>query len=228
MSDLTTIASQGQPLKPNKRPDLFGIQSPAPRAKLAERLLVHPRWTRASARFGWLSLALFLGGCPIVTDPVYLDPIPNRPPYLIEDSAQPARRISVPALPGCAVTFRIQAEDPDVDDTLISRWYIDYDAVNNPAPYAEAELPYAEAAAGAVRQRIPATITIHLDAANNPLPVGDHVVEVLVADGALVNREPTPRAPIGTFPDGGEITDTSYAVSYAWFVEVTDEGAACP
>jgi hypothetical protein len=163
-----------------------------------------------------------------VSDPIYLDAIPNRPPRIIEDSAQPARRISVPALPGCFVTFRVEAEDPDVNDTLISRWYIDYNSTNNPSPYAEAELPYADPSGAGVRQRVPANLTIHLDAVNNPLPVGDHVVEVLVADGAMVNREPAPRPPIGTFPDGGPITDTSYVVSYAWFVNVTNEGSSCP
>ena len=197
------------------RPESLGSRA----SRLAKRLLLP---------LCGLWLAASTGGCPIVSQPAYLDAIPNRPPFIIEDSAQPARSISVPALPGCSVTFRVQAEDPDVNDTLISRWYFDYDATNNPSPYFEAELPYAQPAADGTRQRVPATLTIQLDAANNPLPVGDHVVEVLVADGALVGRDPAPRPPIGTFPDGGPIEDTSYAVSYAWFVNVTDEGTACP
>jgi hypothetical protein len=163
-----------------------------------------------------------------LSDPAYLDPLPNRPPRLIEESAQPQRRVTVPALPGCSITFRIQAEDPDLQDTLFARWFIDYDPQSNPSPYSESELTFAEPVGNAPRQRIPATLTIRLDAANNPLPLGDHVVEVLVADGALINRVPVPRAPIGTFPDGGPIQDQSYAVSYAWFVDVTNEGTACP
>ena len=45
---------------------------------------------------------------------------------------------------------------------------------------------------------------------------GDHVVEVLVSDGALVNRDPQPR-PI-TLLDGGTGLEPTYAVTYAWSV----------
>jgi hypothetical protein len=176
----------------------------------------------------WGSLGFLSGGCLLVSDPAYLDAFPNRPPRLIEESAQPARRVTVPALPGCSITFRIQAEDPDLGDTLVARWYIDYDPQTNPSPFSESELGYAESVGNAPRQRVPATLTIRLDAANNPLPRGDHVVEVLVTDGTLVNRVPAPRPPIGTFPDGGPIEDVSYVVSYAWMVTVTNEGTACP
>jgi hypothetical protein len=40
------------------------------------------------------------------------------------------------------------------------------------------------------------------------------VVEVLVSDGALVNRDPQPRKVI--LLDGGTALDPSYAVTYAW------------
>lgn len=175
-----------------------------------------------------LTLAFASSGCFIVTDPVFLDALPNRPPRIVEESVQPARQVTVPALPGCSVTFRAQAEDPDALDTLIARWYIDYDAENNPAPFAESELAYVDALPNTPRLRIPAALTLRLDAVNNPLPLGDHAVEVLVTDGTLINRDPVPRPPIGTFADGGPISDRSYVVSYAWFVHVTDEGSSCP
>jgi hypothetical protein len=53
---------------------------------------------------------------------------------------------------------------------------------------------------------------------------GDHVVEVLVADGALVNRDPQPRTVI--LLDGGTALDPSYAVTYAWTVTVL--AGPCP
>jgi hypothetical protein len=53
---------------------------------------------------------------------------------------------------------------------------------------------------------------------------GEHVVEVLVADGPLVNRDPQPRVVI--LLDGGTALDPSYAVTYAWVVTVNP--GPCP
>ena len=50
------------------------------------------------------------------------------------------------------------------------------------------------------------------------------MVEVLVSDGALVNRDPQPR-PV-TLLDGGTAQDPTYAVTYAWIVTVV--AGPCP
>jgi hypothetical protein len=53
---------------------------------------------------------------------------------------------------------------------------------------------------------------------------GTHLVQVLVADGPLVNGVPQPRTV--ALPDGGTRLDTTFAVSFSWQVTVT--GGACP
>jgi hypothetical protein len=53
---------------------------------------------------------------------------------------------------------------------------------------------------------------------------GMHLVEVLVADGPLVNGMPQPK--VVPLDDGGTRTDQTFAVSYTWLVTVTDGG--CP
>jgi hypothetical protein len=59
-------------------------------------------------------------------------------------------------------------------------------------------------------------LSLILTSAGNPLrTLGEHVVEVLVADGEIRNREPQQ----SYAPDGG-IINPRYADSHAWFVSV--------
>ncbi|MFN0064494.1 MAG: hypothetical protein ACKVPX_18480 [Myxococcaceae bacterium] len=172
-----------------------------------------------------LSSLVVSPGCFVLQDAVYLETLANRPPRIVEEGAFPDRRITVPQLPGCAVNFSVPAEDPDVDDSLTARWYVDYDRDNNPTPFREfPPLPNT----GRALRAAPAALTIPLDALATPLTLGEHVVEVLISDGDVINRVPQPRAPVGVLPDGGRIAQETYAVTYAWFIEVTSQGTVCP
>jgi len=112
--------------------------------------------------------------------------------------------------------FRFFAEDPDVDETLTVRWYVDYQVLQVSVDNAEQTL----SPSGEAVRNDTGSYTVNLDGAlTGPearlQQVGPHVVEAILFDGRLgAQRKPLPRTPA---VDGG-IENPSYAVSYAWVV----------
>jgi hypothetical protein len=184
------------------------------RALLAKGLLVPP-WR-------WLGLAWMVGvasGCLIPQDDTLLESLPqrrNRPPRVVETQVQPPQPIldDFGANGLCEQDFSVLVEDPDVDDLLTVRWYLDYDDQNPTGPYREFQL----ANNGEPQRGDRATLRVNLRAANSPLSApGPHLVEAVVADTRLVGRDPVPVGRIVL--DGGTvILNPGYAVTHAWFV----------
>jgi hypothetical protein len=171
-----------------------------------------------------LAAALVLPACIIPqTDNILVEPIPqalNQAPRILEDTLQPPGRfVTVKNGAGCPnLAFVVTVADPDVNDTLYYNFYVDADL--NPSFVKQGVI----GTDGQVVRSEPATYEVSFATANPLQQPGDHVVEVLVADGPLVGRTPVPRrVPL---PDGGVGTDPSYAVSYAWTVTVV--AGACP
>ena len=108
-------------------------------------------------------------------------------------------------------------EDPDLADTLYFDYYVD--TLGDTGQVAQGTIP---PSGNAVRSEA-ATYTVGF-ASPGPLPPGGHLVEVLVADGPLVEGAPVPRTV--SLADGGTRVDTTFAVSYVWLVTVTD--GPCP
>ncbi|WP_224369939.1 hypothetical protein [Hyalangium versicolor] len=152
-------------------------------------------------------------------DDTLLESIPqrrNRPPRIVETQVQPPNPIIQDFGTGdlCALDFSVVVEDPDVDDLLTVRWYLDYDDQNPMGAYREIPL----ANNGEPQRGDRATLSINLRAANSPLSdPGVHLVEAVVSDTRLVGREPVP---VGTIVlDGGTvIVNPGYVVTHAWFV----------
>ncbi|XXF74998.1 hypothetical protein P2318_18165 [Myxococcaceae bacterium GXIMD 01537] len=161
-----------------------------------------------------LMVAAASGACLIPQDDTYLAGVPeqrNRPPRIVESQVQPADRIIQDFGAGglCEVEFSIIVEDPDVDDSISVRWYVD----GNPLRQ-ETKLTNNGQALRSDR----ATLRASLRAANSPLAApGTHLVEAFVADGFTIDREPAPDRTI-KLPDGGVIYDPVYTATYAWFV----------
>lgn len=171
-----------------------------------------------------LAAALALPACIIPqTDNILVEPIPqalNQAPRILEDSLQPPGRfVTVRNGSGCPnLAFVATAADPDVKDTLYYNFYVDADL--NPGFVKQGVI----GPDGQVVRSEPASYEVSFATANPLQQAGDHVVEVLVADGPLIGRTPVPRdVPL---PDGGVGKDPSYAVSYAWTVTVV--AGACP
>lgn len=184
------------------------------RSPVAKGLLAHlPRW------LGLAWLAGVTVGCLVPQDDTLLESIPqrrNRPPRIVESQVQPPDPIIEDFGAGdlCELDFSVLVEDPDVDDLITVRWYLDYDDQNPVGPYREFQL----ANNGEPQRGEPATLRINLRAANSPLSTpGVHLVEALVADTRLVGREPVPVGSI-TLDGGTVIVNPGYVVTHAWFV----------
>jgi hypothetical protein len=170
-----------------------------------------------------VALFMALGACLLPQDDTLLVDIPppvNQPPAILENQVQPSSRIlTVDGGPGCPdLVFSAPVEDPDLGDILYFDFYVDSDA--DTGQVAQGTIP---PSGNAIRTQ---TATYEVDFAS-PVPVqvpGTHFVEVLVADGPLVNGMPLPR--MVALPDGGTRTDATFAVSYTWLVTVS--GGACP
>lgn len=132
------------------------------------------------------------------------------------------RKITIRPSDGCpTLEFSFFAEDPDIDDTLTVRWYVDYPLAGPYDP--DLRLPRN---GNTIRDQ--AKLTIDLSStlrvpASYLQQEGAHVVEALLFDNALGElRRPVP-FDAGT--DGG-IPNPSYVTSYAWVVEC--QTCRCP
>jgi hypothetical protein len=164
-----------------------------------------------------------VAGCLIPQEDHILEPFPprmNQPPRILEDLLQPSNRfVTVQNGANCPdLTFVASVADPDVDDRLIYNFYVDPNL--NPAFVKQAIVPNG----GQTTRPEPATYEVSFAVAGPLQQPGQHVVELLLADGPLVNRDPQPR--VVTLLDGGTALDPSYAVTYAWVVTVNP--GPCP
>jgi hypothetical protein len=186
------------------------------------------RMTRRQAdsrkgRSGWtwpglLVAACAASGCLIRQEDTLLQEVPefmNRPPRIIETQVKPRERITRDfGANGCDLFFEVAVEDPDVGDRIVVSWYVDYNPQDPQGPYRQ----YVLEATGEALRTDRGSLTISLASANNPLGTpGPHLVEALVSDTALVDREPQARQVV-QLPDGGTLVDPGYVASYAWVV----------
>ena len=188
----------------------------AARARLASTLLA----------LCWAASAL--SGCLLSQEDRVLD-FPaqaNRPPRIMEELPIDGSRLTVvqqSSDPCPTLVFGFSAEDPDVNQDLFVRWYVDYPRVPGSADEREQIL----AANGMRAQRdTQGNLTVDLtEALASPLSElqlpGTHIVEALLFDFRIgPDRKPIPISGA----DGG-ILNPSYAVSYAW---VVDMRRTCP
>jgi hypothetical protein len=170
-----------------------------------------------------LAAAVVLPACLLPQEDHIIQPLPplmNQPPRILENLLQPSSRfVTVRNGTDCPnLTFLAPVSDPDITDTLIYNFYVDPDLF--PAFVKQATINNN----GQADRSDPATYEVSFATPGPLQQPGDHVVEVLVSDGALVNRDPQPRKVI--LLDGGTGLDVTYAVTYAWTVTVVQ--GACP
>jgi hypothetical protein len=167
--------------------------------------------------------SVLLGGCLLPQDDTILEDIPppiNQPPAILENEVQPSSRtFAVDGGTGCPdLVFSAPVEDPDFEDILYYDYYVDSDATTGQV--AQGTVP----PSGTLVRTETASYTVDFADAGPVQTPGTHLVEVLVADGPLVNGVPQPRTV--ALPDGGTRVDPTFSVSYVWLVTVT--GGPCP
>ncbi|SEK71194.1 hypothetical protein SAMN05444354_102145 [Stigmatella aurantiaca] len=167
----------------------------------------------------WVGAVCAASGCILPQDDIFLEELPerrNRPPRLVESQTEPQARViqDFGAAGFCDLVFSVIVEDPDVDDRISVKWYLDYNPQNPIGPYRETDL----SRNGQAQRGERGTLNINLRAANSPLrEPGAHVVEALVTDSRLLaNRQPESITHEGS--DGGVIVNPGYVVTYSWFV----------
>jgi hypothetical protein len=142
-------------------------------------------------------------------------PSTNRSPAIADP--RPDSPVATGNGPTCIVTFTALAEDPDLNDTLVARFYVD-DFGKNANPAREIDVP----PSGGVRRELQISLAESIGSATNPLHSGGtHLVELLLSDGVLEGREPQPRSRLS---DGSQIP--TFAVTYAWDLNV-EQGKDC-
>ncbi|HEY8210179.1 MAG TPA: hypothetical protein VIG99_21995 [Myxococcaceae bacterium] len=168
---------------------------------------------------GLLMLAAVMFGCLVPQDYRFSDdapPFKNNPVKIVHPDP-PGTTITLNNGIGggggtaCSEDFAVSAEDPDLNDPITVRWYVDYDPGMNPGILREQLLSNVGSA-----QRGPSSVRMDLNAPGNPLvQQGFHVVEVLVADGLLDDdRLPLPKS---VDPDAG--VNPSFVDRYVWTVK---------
>lgn len=167
--------------------------------------------------------AVLLPACLLPQEDHIIQPLPpaaNQPPRILENLLQPANRfVTVQNGSACPnLSFLAPVSDPDFNDTLIYNFYVD----PNLFP------PFVKQAtispSGQADRAQPASYEVSFATPGPLQQPGEHVVEVLVSDGALVNRDPQPRQIV--LLDGGIGLEPTYAVTYAWTVTVV--AGSCP
>ena len=172
---------------------------------------------RLVAGLGLASLAAG-AGCLIPQDEALLEGVPefkNRPPRIVEEQVEPFERIlRAFGVGSCTQDFSVVVEDPDVDDRLTVEWYVDYNPSNPEGYYRQIVL----ANTGQPRRDDRGTLHMDLRSANNPLGTpGIHLVEALVTDRHLTQRQPDPPEEV-FLPDGGLVKNPGFVTSYSWVV----------
>jgi hypothetical protein len=158
-----------------------------------------------------------------------LPPLKNRPPRIIEDQAvvngSPARQLTIQVGEGCpSLEFSAPVEDPDIDDQLIARLFVDYEVVSA-AEQHKAKPPIREIIL--MNQGTPLRTArfedVNPNAQGNPLgEETTHIVDLLVTDGRIgfPGMQP-PKEPV----EGYEQLDPRYSVTYTWVIHT--EKANC-
>ncbi len=180
----------------------------------------------------WLGVGVVVGtltGCIIAQEEYSLSEVPiprNRPPRIVERQVTPTERnLRGYGADRCELSFSVIVEDPDISSLLYAYWYVDYDPTDTRGADSEGRV---RPTPGKTVRDERATFSSRVNSTNfNRLNApGDHVVEVVISDTALVGREPEPSNVI-RLDDGTDFVDPGYTASYVWFVR-TEAGGNCP
>ncbi|RKH42763.1 hypothetical protein [Corallococcus llansteffanensis] len=160
-------------------------------------------------------------GCLIPQDEALLEAVPefkNRPPRIVEEQVEPSERIlRAFGVGSCTQDFSVVVDDPDVDDRITVEWYVDYNPSNPEGYYRQIVL--ANSSTGQVRRDDRGTLHMDLRSANNPLSApGIHLVEALVTDRSLYQRQVEPPDEVILPDDAGTVKNPGFVTSYSWVV----------
>lgn len=171
--------------------------------------------------------------CVVPQDTQTLDALPlrNRPPRIVENAGMLPPEIRTPMGPDCSLDFVAFVDDPDEDDLLRFRWYLDY------RPNANDPLRKLSLVDGTIQPNTTGDSTVRTTAATwkltpQELELADpttstHVITLLVTDGELAPSQGPRSTPLEVPVEGTTVKDPRYAVSYSWIIDI-DPTVSCP
>lgn len=181
-------------------------------------------------RVGALTLGAVLGtGCLLPQEDTLLEdftPV-NRPPRILEDQARlnsnPQRQQEIGNGYGCELHFEAFVEDPDVEQLVRWRWYVDYytSDLDRTAPVDENVFTNNGKAL-----RPPTRFIVPKLADNPQFRPGVHVVTLMVFDGILGTFDGPGTPP--SDPAGVDAGNPFYSTTFDWIVTVNVEDCAQP
>jgi hypothetical protein len=145
----------------------------------------------------------------------------NRPPRILENTIEPARLSTVT----CRGDFAAFVEDPDLDDAVTWRWYIDYDRENpnRNRPRREGQL-----APTGKPLREP-SVTFGVTIRDPDFQAGVRVVTLMVFDGHLGTFDGPGSVPPPEPVPGTDAVLVRYSTTFDWVVAVDpDPIEVCP
>jgi hypothetical protein len=175
--------------------------------------------------------ALLVHGCLIPQDdPVLADlpPKKNTSPILLTPGAAPAQHDYILHLrsdcPNKDRPFSIGVVDPDLEDIIESRWYVD------PSPLFDDTIPVSSESfpKGTVKEERGSLRPLNLlyQAGSKLFTATTHSVTVVVTDRRFPPTGIVLDLANLDLPDGGTVKDSSLPVQYTW--EVTTDLSTCP
>jgi hypothetical protein len=193
---------------------------------------IEPRDAAQRLLMGIFLLAA-LSGCLLPQDPQVLPDLPppkNTPPQIVDQNVKPPGtsitiKVGMLCMPQMTL-FEVPVDDQDYDeargaytDKITSLWIVDPNGANGGFP-GRAAPPFSPSKTRTIRN--PTEI---LSAGSALTVPGQHVLQVIVADGDLVGIG-MPEPVLKPLPDGGTFKDPTYTDSYQWNV-LTVQGV-CP
>jgi hypothetical protein len=149
--------------------------------------------------------------------PVVL-PRRNSPPRIV--GFEPSQRFTLHLGDGCKLReFKVIIDDPDVSDSLRSRWFADRDPDRN--EFREGTFISPKSGEGTTRSQ-PALPDNAIFSLPTLTRTGNHTLEVVIADGeffggtGLIQTNDAVRKRQVVLPDGTQVEDESYSDSFTW------------
>jgi hypothetical protein len=197
-------------------PTLTALSQP-PARTAAPRARKSPFWNKNRSALRLASALLLVTpqmiACLGPQDDTELPPDPiyrNRRPYLVENLIKPTVYVETGTTTTCFVDLSITVADPDVDDPIYVRWFVDYDSDAETVHEKEQSI----ASDGNEVRASAATYRVNPGAVTGPFTdPGRHLVEAVVADGTIIGRLPE--------------ADDKYSVTHSWIVNI-DPTITCP
>lgn len=148
-----------------------------------------------------------------------LPPRKNRPPRIIPLAPSSSeQRISMKCNTPQPLEFQVSVEDPDIGDQIVAHWYTHEDNGDNSSVEHFRRQQSKPIGPGGLTTDI---FFWTEQLGGTGLQNGTHIIELVIADGILVNREAIPK--LVELPDGGSVEDRRYVEFMSWTVVLSCE-----